>query len=426
MPHALTFPGVFAPTGLLDAGLQSTAWIYVFWHMGLPTAAIVYALLKRLDDTAPLSRRAVRPAIVATIAVAFALTCALTLLATKGAALLPPIMSDRMHAQFPWHFIPPVALSVIAIALLWSRQKSVLDMWVLVALSAWLLDALLLNDHVVRFSLIWYAGRTFGLMAASVVLIVLLSETTVLYARLAIATAARQRDRDGRLMTMDAVAASIAHEVRQPLSAIVTNAGVGLRWLDRSEPDLKQVSTIFKRIVDDGHRASDVIGSIRSMFGKQHSDRDLVDVNDVVREALTLVRSELDLQRIGLRLQLAEGLPHVVADRVQIQQALLNLFSNAVEAMHSVTDRARSLSVQSERCDARDILLTIEDTGVGIDQAHAGRIFDAFFTTKSSGTGMGLSLCRSIIEAHGGRLWASPRVPHGSIFRVQIPGTAST
>lgn len=217
IPHALTFPGAFTPNGLLDAGLQSTAWLYVFWHMGLPSAVIAYVLLGRLDRETPLVRGAVRPIVLASVLAAAAAACASTLLATVGANLLPPIMSDQMHAQFAWHFVPPVALSLVAIGLLAAQyRRSVLDLWLLVVLVAWFLDSILLNDTVVRFSLIWYAGRTFGLLAASFVLLIMLSEATVLYARLAVSAAAQRRERDSRLMTLDAVAASIAHEVKQP------------------------------------------------------------------------------------------------------------------------------------------------------------------------------------------------------------------
>jgi signal transduction histidine kinase len=424
IPHALTFPGTFSPTGLLGAGLQTTAWIYVFWHMGLPTAVIAYSILRPVDDAMPLRHGNMRFATVATVLGVAIIVCGLTGLATVGADFLPAIMSDQMRAQFPWHFIPPVALSVAAIALVWVRRRSVLDLWLLIVLVAWLLDSLLLNNTVVRFSLIWYAGRTFGLLAASFVLLILLSETTVLYIRLAVSASARQRERESRLMTMDAVAASIAHEVKQPLSAIVTNASVGLLWFERPQPDLKQVVALFKKIVDDGHRASDVIDSIRAMFGKHRSEKGFLDVNALVHETLSLVRRELEMQRVSLQLELSDELPQVLADRVQIQQTFLNLFTNAVEAMNPVTDRARSLSVKSERRDLHDVLLTVQDTGIGIDRDHADRIFDAFFTTKSSGTGMGLSLCRSIVEAHGGRLWASARTPHGSTFFLRLPGAA--
>lgn len=422
VPHALTFPGAFAPNGLLDAGLQSTAWLYVFWHMGLPSAVIGYALLRHLDDKAPLAHSSVRPAALACVLAAIVLAWAAAALATIGANLLPPIMADQTHAKFPWHFVPPVALSIVAIGLLGVRRRSVLDLWLLVALVAWLLDSILLNDAVTRFSLIWYAGRTFGLLAASFVLLIMLSEATVLYARLAVSAAAQKRDQDSRLMTMDAVAASIAHEVKQPLSAIVTNADIGLRWLERKEPDLNRLAAIFKRIDADGHRASDVVGSIRAMFSKQHTDKRLLGLNDLIREALALVRTELEMQRIAIQLRLAEDLPQVVADRVQIQQTILNLITNAIEAMNPIVDRERLLSVKSERYDSSDVLVTVEDSGMGIDQGHLDRIFDAFFTTKSKGTGMGLSLCRSIIQDHGGRLWASPRTPYGTAVCFQLPG----
>jgi PAS domain S-box-containing protein len=228
-----------------------------------------------------------------------------------------------------------------------------------------------------------------------------------------------------RWTTMGAMTASIAHEVNQPMAAIVTNANAGLRWLARAEPDLDEVRAVLKRIVNDGHRASAVIANIRSMFGKDSSEKSPVSVNDVVGDVLALVRGELESHQVSLQNEMLDGLPHVMAKRIQLQQVLLNLIMNAVDAMSSVTDRERVLTVKSGVCESDHVLITLEDSGGGIDTNHMDRIFDAFFTTKAHGMGMGLSICRSIIESHDGRLWASGRSPYGSIFYVKLPGTAS-
>jgi PAS domain S-box-containing protein len=228
-----------------------------------------------------------------------------------------------------------------------------------------------------------------------------------------------------RQTTVGAMTASIAHEVNQPLAAIVTNANAGLRWLARAEPDLDEVRSLLKRIVSDGHRASEVIASIRSMFGKDPCEKSPLSVNDLIGEVLALIHGELESHQISLQNEMLDGLPRVMAVRVQLQQVLLNLIMNSVDAMSSITDRERVLAIKSGVCDPDYVFITMEDSGTGIDPAHIDRIFDAFFTTKAHGMGMGLSICRSIIESHGGRLWASARSPYGSIFSVRLQSTDS-
>jgi PAS domain S-box-containing protein len=224
-----------------------------------------------------------------------------------------------------------------------------------------------------------------------------------------------------RQTTMGAMTASIAHEVNQPLAAIVANANAALRWLARGEPDLTEVRVILKRIVGDGHRASRVVTSIRSMFAKDRGETSLLTINELIEEVLNLVNGELASHRISMRKELHDKLPSVMADRVQIQQVLVNLIMNALEAMSTVADRERVLIVKSEDVQSDHVLIPLQDSGTGIDPAHVDRIFDAFFTTKDRGMGMGLSICRSIVESHGGQLWASPNKPHGTSFYLKLP-----
>ncbi|HML12429.1 MAG TPA: ATP-binding protein [Xanthobacteraceae bacterium] len=224
-----------------------------------------------------------------------------------------------------------------------------------------------------------------------------------------------------RSTMMGEITASIAHEINQPLAAIVTNANSGLRWLGNKTPDLAEVQMALRRIVSDGHRAGDVIASIRAMFKKGRREDAYNDVNALIREVLALVSGELAGNKVETRVELAEGIPKVLADRVQLQQVVLNLMMNAIEAMGSVQNGARILGVNSELRDGRDILITVQDSGPGIDPENLERIFDRFFTTKSNGMGMGLSICRSIVEAHNGRLWAEPDARPGSVFRILLP-----
>jgi PAS domain S-box-containing protein len=235
-------------------------------------------------------------------------------------------------------------------------------------------------------------------------------------------TSRQELARANRQLTMGAMSASIAHEMNQPLAAIVANGNAGLRWLARATPDLEEARAAFKRIVDDGNRASQVIASVRAMFGKDRGEKTKLDLNELIRKVLAVMHAEIESQRISQQIDLSDGLSHVVGDRVPLQQVLLNLIMNAIEAMAVVADRPRLLSVTSEMHETQHVLIKVGDSGTGIDPNDMGRIFDAFFTTKPNGMGLGLPLCRSIVEAHGGRLWASAAIPHGSIFNVVLPG----
>jgi PAS domain S-box-containing protein len=223
-----------------------------------------------------------------------------------------------------------------------------------------------------------------------------------------------------RLTTMGEMTASIAHEINQPLAAIVANGNAGLRWLANTTPDIDEVRATLKRIVSDGHRAGRVISGLRTMFKKNSQGNTAVDVNDLVREVLALVRGELDNRRVSVRTEL-EQLPQVLVDRVQLQQVILNLIMNARDAMASVDGRARVLRLRTERHEPGGIMVSVQDSGTGIGKRDMDRIFEPFFTTKPQGMGMGLSICRSIVEAHGGRLTASHGHPYGSVFQVILP-----
>jgi signal transduction histidine kinase len=227
-----------------------------------------------------------------------------------------------------------------------------------------------------------------------------------------------------RVMQMTAasqVAASIAHEINQPLAAIVANGNAGLRWLAHSTPDLDEARAALECIVNDGHHASEVIDGIRAMFKKDPQAEAPQDINQLLREVLSLLQGEIRSQQVSMQSELAEELPPILANRVQLQQVVVNLIMNAVEAMSTVANRVRSLHVKTEMHDPGHLLITVEDSGTGIDAENIERIFDPFYTTKSHGMGMGLSICRSIVESHGGHVSASSGQPHGSIFRVLLP-----
>ena len=232
-------------------------------------------------------------------------------------------------------------------------------------------------------------------------------------------------ERAARFTAMGELAASIAHEINQPLAAIVNNASAGLRWINNRPPNLDEVRLVLGRLVNDGGRCSEIIAGIRAMLKKGSQSRAEIDLNELICGVKNLVQSQLETRGVLIQTQLADDLPRVMADRVQLQQVFLNLFVNAAEAMACISDRERVVNVRSERYDGEGALIAVQDSGIGIDTAHAGRIFDAFFTTKSEGMGMGLSICQSIVQSHGGRMMVSPGNPHGSVFCVILPANGA-
>jgi PAS domain S-box-containing protein len=224
-----------------------------------------------------------------------------------------------------------------------------------------------------------------------------------------------------RVTTLGEMTASIAHEVNQPLAGVIANAEAGLRWLDRETPDLDAVRRSVEWVIEDGNRASEVIRRVRALANKTDVAKAPLDINNVVREVVVLVQRELISHQVSLQMELAPALPMILGDRVQLQQVIINLVMNGIEAMQPVTDRPRELVIRSRQDEAHHVLLSVADCGVGISAENAGRLFNAFFTTKSDGMGMGLSICRSIVEAHGGRLSATANLPHGAAFQFTLP-----
>jgi PAS domain S-box-containing protein len=223
-----------------------------------------------------------------------------------------------------------------------------------------------------------------------------------------------------RVTTIGALTSSVAHEVNQPLAAIVTNADAALRWLAGKPPDLHEAREALERIVRDGHRAGEVIGKVRALLKKTPTITGRVDLNGLVKDSTSLLQGELRRHLIILRTELADDLPLVIGDHVQLQQVILNLMMNGIDAMSAVTDRPRELTLFT-RLEGSEALFAIRDVGIGLDAEAAEKAFEPFYTTKAEGLGMGLAICRSIIESHGGRLWAGMNEPHGAIFQFTVP-----
>jgi PAS domain S-box-containing protein len=224
-----------------------------------------------------------------------------------------------------------------------------------------------------------------------------------------------------RVTTMGQLTASIAHEVNQPIAAAVINAQAALRWLGRRPPDLDVVRQVLGCIISDGKRAGDVIGRIRALIKKAPPRMEGLEINEAVLEVMALTRGEVVKNGVSVRTQLAEGLPLIQADRVQLQQVILNLIINAVEAMKGVGEGSRELLISTSRNASNSVLVSLRDSGPGLDPNAVDRLFQAFYTTKAEGMGMGLAICRSIIEAHGGRMWAGANEPRGAVFQFTLP-----
>ncbi|MEN3367656.1 MAG: hypothetical protein V7606_4930 [Burkholderiales bacterium] len=430
--YGLVWPGAFHPTGLFDAGPQTGPWLYLTWHAGLPTSVIIYALLKSKEHTTlPVARGPVLTFIFASMACTVLIVCGLTWFVTRFRDILPVLVTPLDRASEFSHFGTGTVLFVSSCALVlqWRRrQRSVLDLWLSVVTLAWLLGSIMLIAIDSRYDIAWYATPGFSIVSATLVLLVLLSESLKLHAQLAISVLAQRREREGRRLSMDAMSAAIAHEFRQPLSSIVTSADSAVRWLDRTPPNVGKAHDSIKRLKNEAYRAERIIQSVRMMFsnvehGGDAQPRAPVDANELIRESIEILRGELETAKIIPQLELAKELPLVSADSGQLQQALLNLITNAADAMRGITDRARVLKLTSRAIGSNTVAVSAEDTGTGIDPRAIGHIFEAFFTTKSNGMGLGLAICQSIVESHGGTLTVEANVPHGSIFRINLPSS---
>jgi signal transduction histidine kinase len=424
IPWILAFPGVFVPARGLLGGLQSTSWLYFFQHAGLPVFAIGYVLARDADASRRVWQGTTRAAVGLSVFFTTTLVLAVAVLCTAGEPLLPKVVADSLHLSPLWPYAgaPVALLSLTALIVLWRKRRSMLDLWLIVVLWLYTIEIpLSYYPSPVRFSIGWYTVRVIGFLSSVLVLIVLLYEIETLYRKLLGAVLGVRRERVARLMTGDAVAASIAHEVRQPLTAMTTSATAGFRFLDRATPNIDRAMQAFKQIAADGHRAGEVVGSIRAMFRHDARAKTAVDINNLVLEALSLQHDDLLKHSIQLQTEPGTQLPAVLGDRTQLQQVLLNLIANAVDAMAS-RDGPRILRVRSDAYEGDGVIVSVADTGPGVSSQDSERIFNPLFTTKPDGMGMGLSICRAIVEAHEGRLWATPNSPQGTVFQFTLHG----
>jgi PAS domain S-box-containing protein len=545
VPHTLTFPGVFADTGLLGAGPQTTAWLYYFWHGGFIAFLLGYIVLARRS---PAAVRDSGRLVIGSVLSVTVLVAALTGLTTLGHDWLPVLIQGTDYGFRRW--ISPFICIVAAVgaAMLWPRRnRSLLDLWLLVVLCTWICGELIngvLGAH--RFDLGWYGGRAFGVVAAGVLLVLLLTsvhaelhERLRDQSRLAVIVtssddaivgmtldgtvtswnAAAERifgytapemigqpvariipaelqgeereilrrlargermknfhtvrtgkngrridisltlspvfDQSGAVVGVSKIArditaekraetelqqvradlarvarvtalgemtAAIAHEVNQPLTAVVNSANAGLRWLSGEPPDLAAARRSIERAVSAGTRAAEVIKRVRALIDKAPAQRERFSINDAISEVLALIQGEIARHSVRLRTSFASDVPSVLADRIQVQQVVLNLILNAIDAMNGASG-PRELSLATARREADDVEVTVGDSGIGIDEKSLEKLFEPFYTTKPQGMGIGLAVSRAIVQAHGGLLWAQANTPRGALFAFSLPGS---
>ncbi|EKJ95049.1 integral membrane sensor signal transduction histidine kinase [Bradyrhizobium lupini HPC(L)] len=415
--HGLTFPGGFTPDGLLGATVQSSNYLQIFWRAGLPVAAVAYALARRFDRAGGVPAPPAR-SIFSSILLVLAAVVMLTLLVTLGDPLLPNIMVDAGRRIWPVDAPIIIPLEIAATLLVWRNGRSALDLWLLLVLVAWLVASILVSLTIWRFSLVWYESRAVGLLAASLVLVGLLVETTSLYGRLALLAMQREHERQSRLHHVDAVLSVAAHELNQPLSAIALNASTAKSEISRDVPDLVLLREIFNDVSEDAARASRTLSGLRQTFGRTAQERVLFDLRQVAAETFRLLNAKFSEWRITAELAVPDR-PHVVSGNpAQIQQVLVNLISNAAESMAAT--RGKRLWVWVGRV-ADEVVVQVRDEGSGVDPAVGDGVFDPFVSSKGRQGGLGLPICRAIVETHGGRIWYESAAGGGAIFSFSLP-----
>lgn len=421
IPHALTFPGAFSPTGLLDAGADTTAWIAILWRWSFPAAVALYALLKRADLPKQLDAERPPAPILEGLFGAIALAALLTLLATVGHNLLPPFSDTPGITSFDIANSSTVLLTIAGCILLLRKEKSALDVWLLVSMIGWLFQAILISAPGGRFTIGYYCLYGTALATKLIVMLALVVESGRFYARLAKSVAARDREREARLISLDALAAAIAREIGQPLAAVGLNSTAGINWLDQDPPNAEMAIKSLQAAVQAGRRTFDVVQSVRASFVREARSPSEFALNDLARETASLLDRELAAAKISLQFALDDALPPVWGDRVQIQRVIVNLLANAIDAVAATRRRTRRISIRTATLNGEQVLLEVNDSGEGIPPDDVERIFEPFVTTKPKHTGLGLSLARIIVEDHGGRLWVATGEDHGATFHVRLP-----
>jgi signal transduction histidine kinase len=420
--QTFAFPGAYSATGLIGDGVNSAAWLFVLWHSSFDVAVIAYTVLKDRDEAGRPSNRANGVVIGTTIAVVGGITFALTWIVTGGAKHLPTLYTGLTRQTafaneldiFLWSF------GATALLLLFFRRSTILDLWLIVILLAWWPNFILpVFVTIVRFTLGWYVARVFALFASSTLLIVLLAESMTLYVRLANNIRLLRRERADRLTGLDAATAAMAHEIRQPLGAIMNYSATAAILLGRAPPNLTEAVECLVSIDEAAGMAESRIASIRKLFGTTAHQRTAVQLSDVAKQTLALLEHDMRTNRIEVSTEYQDNIPSVKADGAQLLEVVFNIVRNAIEAM-TTSNNERRLRLLTG-LNGSTVSLYIQDSGPGIAAENRAHIFDAFFTTKRTGMGLGLSICRAIIKAHRGELRLAKTDARGTSFEIALP-----
>lgn len=420
--HTASFPGAFSRVGLFG-GIQTPGWLYNFWHFSFLFSLLAYALLKNGQKQTATSLSAKAQITWANVLV-IATVCGFTWVAAKADTSLPHLYLDELRHDISFRTLAvvDVLLGMIVLLLLWLRRNSILDLWLMVVVCAAITEPLLTGVFTeARFTVGYYASRILSVVTSTVVLAVLLSELTRLYASLSRTIEMLRRERDSKLMNVEAAVATITHEMRQPLAAIVYNSDAALLSLNKATPDVAEAREALIEINQDGLNASQVFDNIRALFRRADQKQEPVDINKIALDALKTFRGELKEKGVTAHTNLTSKLPSIVGHSGQLLEVILNLIQNAIDAMASTNERPRVLRITTERRGLKSIAVLVEDSGFGIAPEKIKTIFDAFVTTKSRGIGMGLAICKMIVERHGGDISAASDGKTGALFQLTLP-----
>ncbi len=424
IPHALTFPGAFSADGLLHAGVNTTGWLAYFRRATFPVVITLYVFLRNRDAAGQSESKRSAPKISISLFVAAILAALLTLLATRGHALLPPFYvnrSDVIYSNAVQIELGMFAVFVIAMALLFRARASVLDMWLLVAFWALLVQSMLVMTLHGRFTAGWYLMYGLFVFSHLVVLLALITESSRLYVRLALSTSAHSRERERRLMSLNAMAGTLFQEVGQPLSAMITSASVTKSWLSRSRPDHERAIESLHDTIAAGERTFDVIKNVRAKFSGRSEVATEFSLNILLREIALEMDTELAAKNAVLQLDLAETLPSVRADRVQVCRVLLYLVAVVLDSQRDRRGRPTRVTVRTRPSEGRHVLLEISVANVAAAARDMEQTFEPVVMSKDCDLAQALSLCHTIIEDQGGYLSAAYDGDQAIGFRVRLP-----
>jgi len=423
IPYSLAFPGALTPTGLFGS-LQSTPWLNVFWHVGFAISATAYALLKDVPGASHKETEAATGMIVYSLALVTGLAGAVSWICINAEEWLPTLfVSDVRGISNLQYYASLISLSAAAaLIVLWRRRRTVLDVWLLIALWAEMSEPILaavLNSS--RFTIGFYSSRVFSVVTSTVVFTALLANMILLQRKLSLSVDLLQRERNSKMMSIEAVIAAISHEFRQPLAAISLNSDAGLQLAKQSPLNLSEIEEILADIHQDSHTASRILSSVRSLFKIADQPSESVDFNEVALSSVRLFKGDIISRGITLDLDLAADLPAIRGHTGQLIEVVMNLLQNAIDALEDGTDRVKTIRIITKQGDSLSIRIFIEDTGIGIAPTDVGQIFDAFVTTKGRGRGLGLPLCRLILDRHGGHISVISELGKGTRFEIVLP-----